>query len=58
MSLLSLEERVQLLKNILDDPFDWVSEELLRLADEHERTNHKSDAETVHSSKTQRLKHT
>lgn len=37
MTLLTIPERVQLLKNLLDDPFDWVSKEILRLADEHDR---------------------
>ena len=37
MTLLTIPERVELLKNLLDDPFDWVSKEILRLADEHDR---------------------
>jgi hypothetical protein len=44
MSILPIEERIQLLKNLLDDPFDWVSKEILRLADEHERLNQHNDS--------------
>jgi hypothetical protein len=36
MKLLTIPERIQLLQNLLDDPFDNVSQEILRLADEHE----------------------
>lgn len=32
MNLISLEERITLLKNLLEDPDDDVSRELLRLA--------------------------
>jgi hypothetical protein len=32
MNLISLEERITLLKNLLEDPEDDVSRELLRLA--------------------------
>ena len=37
MNILPIEERIELLKNLLADPYDWVSREILRLADEHER---------------------
>ena len=37
MNILPIEERIELLKNLLADPYDWVSKEILRLADEHER---------------------
>jgi len=36
MKLLTIPERIQLLQNLLDDPFDNVSQEILRLADEYE----------------------
>jgi hypothetical protein len=34
MSLISTEERIGLLKNQLANPDDWISAEILRLADE------------------------
>jgi hypothetical protein len=34
MNLISTEERIDLLKNLLADPDDWISAEILRLADE------------------------
>jgi hypothetical protein len=34
MNLLTVEERIQCLKNLLDDPNDWISSELLRLSDD------------------------
>lgn len=34
MHLISTEERIDLLKNLLADPYDWISAEILRLADE------------------------
>ena len=34
MNLISTEERIDLLKNILADPDDWISAEILSLADE------------------------
>ncbi len=33
MNLISTEERVELLKNLLADPDDWISAEILRLAE-------------------------
>jgi hypothetical protein len=36
MNLISTEERIDLLKNLLADPDDWISAEILRLADEEE----------------------
>ena len=36
MNLISTEERIDLLKNLLADPNDWISAEILRLADEDE----------------------
>ena len=36
MKLLTIPESIQLLQNLLDDPFDNVSQEILRLADEYE----------------------
>ncbi len=40
MNLLSVEDKIQLLKNLLSDPDDWVSAEILRLneSDENERS--------------------
>ena len=34
MSLLTTEEKIQCLKNLLADPDDWISAEILRLANE------------------------
>jgi len=34
MNLISTEERIDLFKNLLVDPDDWISAEILRLADE------------------------
>ena len=34
MNLISSEERIHLLKNLLADPDDWISAEILRLAHE------------------------
>ena len=34
MNLISTEERIDLLKNLLADPDDWISAEILWLADE------------------------
>ena len=36
MNLISTEERIDLLKNLLADPDDWISAEILRLADEED----------------------
>ena len=36
MNLLTTEEKIQCLKNLLADPDDWISLELLRLANEEE----------------------
>lgn len=36
MNLLTTEEKIQCLKNLLADPDDWISSELLRLANEEE----------------------
>ncbi len=44
MNILPIDERIQLLKNLLDDPYDWVSKEILRLADEHERLSECTEA--------------
>lgn len=32
MSLLTVEEKIQCLKNLLSDPNDWIKSELLRLS--------------------------
>ena len=32
MNLISTEEKIQLLKNLLADPDDWISREILKLA--------------------------
>jgi len=32
MDLISTEEKIQLLKNLLADPDDWISREILKLA--------------------------
>jgi hypothetical protein len=37
MSLLSVEEKIDLLKNLLTDPEDWISEQILILNEEAER---------------------
>jgi hypothetical protein len=36
MSLLTTEEKIQCLKNLLADPDCWISSELLRLANDDE----------------------
>ena len=36
MNLISTEERIDLLKNLLSDPDDWISAEILRLADQED----------------------
>lgn len=46
MSYLSIQEKIQCLKNLLNDPDDWMSEELLRLASEAEKEA--SDAKQEH----------
>jgi hypothetical protein len=38
MSCLSIQEKIQCLKNLLNDPDDWISFELLRLAEEEDET--------------------
>ncbi len=39
MSLISVEEKIALLKNLLADPDDWISAELLRLNEKSEEAN-------------------
>ena len=34
MNIISTEERIDLLKNLLADPDDWISAEILRLLNE------------------------
>jgi hypothetical protein len=48
MSLLSVEEKIELLKNLLADPNDWVSEQILRLNEQAEE-NKRSEASEVNS---------
>jgi putative ubiquitin-RnfH superfamily antitoxin RatB of RatAB toxin-antitoxin module len=36
MNALNTEERIELLKNLLSDPDDWISREIIRLSDEEE----------------------
>lgn len=36
MSIVTTEEKIQCLKNLLADPECWISSEILRLADEEE----------------------
>lgn len=43
MNLLTVEEKIQCLKNLLDDPDDWISFELLRLAGDNEDEPETSD---------------
>ena len=38
MRLLTVDEKIQCLKNLLADPDDWISCEILRLADEDDET--------------------
>jgi hypothetical protein len=38
MNRISIEEKVDLLKNLLADPNDWISYELLRLSEEESDT--------------------
>ncbi len=37
MNHITKQEKIELLKNILADPDDWVSREILRLSDELEQ---------------------
>ena len=37
MSLISTEEKIELLKNLLTDPNDWISREILYLVDRFEQ---------------------
>ena len=39
MNLLTTEEKIQCLKNLLADPDCWISSEILRLANEEETEN-------------------
>jgi hypothetical protein len=43
MSYLSIQEKIECLRNLLADPDDWISFELLRLADENETEPEASD---------------
>lgn len=45
MSYLSVQEKIQCLKNLLDDPDDSISYELLRLASEAEKEASKHASE-------------
>ena len=38
MSLLTNEEKIECLKNLLSDPDDWISLRLLELSDEDDET--------------------
>ena len=38
MSLLTTEEKIECLKNLLADPDDWMSRRILELADETDET--------------------
>ena len=44
MSLISVEEKIELLKNLLADPDDWISAELLRLNEKAEEANREDDS--------------
>ena len=44
MRLISIQEEVDLLKNLLSDPDDWISARLLRLHDEHQAKNEANSA--------------
>ena len=46
MNLLSVEDKIQLLKNLLSDPNDWVSREILRLNEVAEGEDSEPSAET------------
>ena len=39
MKLITPNERVELLKNLLADPDDWISYEILRLSEEEEESD-------------------
>ena len=50
MNLLTISERIELLKNLLADPDDWVSREILRLNEEagkDERMSESQDASNI-----------
>ena len=38
MSVLSIQEKIECLKNLLADPDDWMSRRILELADETDET--------------------
>lgn len=44
MRLISIPEEVELLKNLLSDPDDWISARILRLHDEHQAKNEANSA--------------
>ena len=39
MNLISTVERIDLLKNLLADPDDWISYEILRLSEEEDESD-------------------
>lgn len=44
MRLISIQEEVELLKNLLSDPDDWISARILCLHDEHQAKSEGKDA--------------
>jgi len=39
MNLITPEEKIELLKNLLADPDDWISHEILRLVDQEHNSS-------------------
>ncbi len=47
MSLLTIEEKIDLLKNLLADPEDWVSEQILILNEQAEEREQREASENA-----------
>ena len=47
MNLITVEEKADLLKNLLADPNDWISYELLRLSEESDAAMGLRDGDPV-----------
>ena len=49
MKLISIEEKIELLKNLLDDPDDWISREILSLVYRAEEVDENQQQRSVAS---------
>ena len=47
MNLISTEEKIELLKNLLVDPDDWISQEILSLASQAEKDQQQRSAASL-----------